>query len=197
MSSSLCSSFLRYPSTTVNFSLFWSQLSPKLLHLHHCSDPFSSSSHLHSCAQLSRPCLPTAPSARHHSELGILWNPHLIRANKYCKARTQAGSPAKARYYFGWTVPLSVDWGRLTAWGRGWRVTERRNDVLWGHRTATHAPALYPPSSSSDHSEGPLSPFSVLNSWQSHSETCAKEGAGGALLCNSAFPNRSSILLKM
>lgn len=32
-------------------------------------------------------------------------------------------------------------------------------------------------SSSSDHSEGPLSPFSVLKSWQSHSETCAKEEA--------------------
>lgn len=35
---------------------------------------------------------------------------------------------------------------------------------------------------------------------QSHSRTCAKEGAWGgcsALLCNSAFPNRSSTLLKM
>lgn len=62
----------------------------------------------------------------------ILWwstlvskHPPLIGANKYCKARTQAGSLSKSRYYFSWTVPLSVDWGRLSAWGSGWRKTGR------------------------------------------------------------------------
>lgn len=62
----------------------------------------------------------------------ILWwstlaskHPLLIRANKYCKAGTQAGSLSKSRYYFSWTVPLSVDWGRLSAWGSGWRETGR------------------------------------------------------------------------
>lgn len=54
---------------------------------------------------------------------------------------------------------------------------ERRNDVLCEHQATTHAPAVCFLSSSSDHSEGPLSPFSVLKSWQSHSETCAKEEA--------------------
>lgn len=43
---------------------------------------------------------------------------------------------------------------------------------------------LSEPSSGSDLSEGPLSPFSALHSWQSHSATCAKEGTRGALLCN-------------
>lgn len=73
----------------------------------------------------------------------IHWNPLLIRGNTYCKARTQAGSPAKARYYFGWTVPLSVDWGRLTAWGEGggWQREEESCTV----RTS-HAPTLYPSS---------------------------------------------------
>lgn len=64
----------------------------------------------------------------HQSPFGVenSLEPLSIRGKKHCKARTKAGSLAQARYYFSWTVPLSMDCGRLTAWGRGWRVTERR-----------------------------------------------------------------------
>lgn len=156
------------PSSSQSLPIFTAVLSP--------SPHFSSIwSYLFNWANLVSQLSPY-PSL--HLELGIHWNPLLIRGKKYCKARTQAGSLAKARYYFGWTLPLSVDWGWLTAWGERVEGDRERNDVLWGHCTSTHAPSLYPPSSSSDHSEGPLSPFSLLNSWQSHSETCAKEGAG-------------------
>lgn len=168
-------------------TLFQYSLCPEPTRLYSCTEPFSSPAVVCSTKRTSSP---NCPQSSHHMELGIHWNPLLIRGKMHCKARPQAGSLAIARYYFSWTVPLSADWGRLTAWGRGWRVTERRNDVLWGHRTTTHTPALYPPSSSSDHSEGPLSPFSVLNSWQSHSETCAKEGAGGwGALCYVTVPS--------
>lgn len=125
------------------------------------------------------------------SPLWMHWNTLLIRNKKYCKARTWTGSQAKSRCYFGWVVLLSVCLGQPTAPRERGGMMNREDITLW------RVLPLRPPSSSSDHSVGPLSPFSELTSWQSHSGTCAEEGPGGALLCNGTFTNRSSTLLKM
>ena len=71
-----------------------------------------------------------APPPPHtlYLESGIHRNPLLIKGEKNRKARTQAGSLVEARYYFGFTLPLSVDWGWPAAWGRGWRVGERERE---------------------------------------------------------------------
>lgn len=57
--------------------------------------------------------------------------------------------------------------------GGGWRRGEEWFTVRTSH---------YYASTSSDHSEGPMSPFSVLNSWQPHSETCEEEGGFGSVM---------------
>lgn len=143
------------------------------------------------------PCLPAAPYSSHHLELGIHWthpSTILIRGKKYYKDRTQAGSLAKARYYFGWTVPLSVDWGRLTAWGEGggWQREEEWCTVRTSHYYArSHSLVSLLHLWSFRGSSVPL--FSVelmaVTLWN-----MCKGRARGVLLCNSAFPNRSSTL---
>lgn len=82
--------------------------------------------------------------------------------------------------------------------GGGWQREEEWCTVRTLH--SMHTPSLYPPSYSSDHSVGPLSPFSLLNSvtlWNMCKGRSKGWGWGGFLLCNTAFPNRSSSLLKM
>lgn len=127
------------------------------------------------------------------------WDVAIARPGHRQEARLKLGAILVEHSHCLWTGDSWLPWGR--GW-RGWDG-ERRNDVLWGHRTSTHTlllSVLPPPALIIQRVVCP--PFSLLNSWQSPVtlwNMCKGRGWGGGWgLCYVTVPSLTGApVLKM